>query len=76
MNRWSKEAMDDSNLTNVMGVMEGLIYELRNCVKGVYTNATTHAELAEYLRNLASDLQDAADSLEEIEDDAEEEEDE
>lgn len=62
----------DDTLTKV----EGLKYELENCVRGSYTDCETYSELAEYIRDLGEELSGYYNDIYEIEDEEEEEEDE
>lgn len=58
---WSEEVRDC--LEDVFSDLEQLMYEVRNCVRGCYTNANTNEELAEYVRSLADELGSVADDL-------------
>ena len=71
---WSEEVRDC--LEDVFSDLEQLMYEVRNCVRGCYTNANTNEELAEYVRSLAEALSSSADYLCECEDNSTLEEDE
>ena len=44
--------------------LEGLMYEVRNCVRGSYTGCKTYPELADYMRKLADKLSQAAEDVE------------
>lgn len=50
MDGWSENVRDD--LEESFSNLESLMYEVRNCVRGCYTNSETNAELAEYIRGL------------------------
>lgn len=59
---WSEqiqEALEDS-----FNDLEHLMYEVRNCVRGSYTNVNTAEDLADCIRTLASNLEAAADQVE------------
>jgi len=66
---WNDDVKE--TLNEVISNLESFIYEIKNCVKGAYTNAKTHAALADYIRNLAEDLTYAADEIENLPDDDE-----
>ena len=69
---WSEDvrnALDDNGFSDI----ESMIYEVRNCIRGCYTNANTNTELADYIRGLAEGLQRAADEIESLPDEVEEE---
>ena len=70
---WNDEVRE--TLTEVISNLESFIYEIRNCVKGSYTNAKTHSALADYIRNLSEDLTYAADEIENLPEDDEDDED-
>ena len=61
MDGWSEEVRDC--LEDVFSDLERLMYEVRNCVRGCYTNANTNEELAEYVQSLAGELGSVADDL-------------
>lgn len=44
--------------------IESFIYEVRNCVRGAYTNCYTYVDLADELRSIADSLSMAADEIE------------
>lgn len=50
-------------LGGVMESLDRLMYEIRSCVRGCYTRCRTEAELADYIRALASDMEAAADEI-------------
>lgn len=61
MDGWSEEVRDC--LEDVFSDLEHLMYEVRNCVRGCYTNAKTNEELAEHIQSLADELSSVADDL-------------
>ena len=61
MDGWSEEVRDC--LEDVFSDLERLMYEVRNCVRGCYTQANTNEELAEYVQSLADELGSVADDL-------------
>lgn len=66
MDGWSEEVRDC--LEDVFSDLESLIYEVRNCVRGCYTEANTNEELADYVAGLAGRLASVADDLPNCED--------
>lgn len=66
MDGWSEEVRDC--LEDVFSDLEKLMYEVRNCVRGCYTNANTNEELADYVAGLADRLASVADDLPNCED--------
>lgn len=54
MDGWSDEVREE--LDTIFSQMEELMYEVRNCRRGVHTNAETNEQLAEYIKNLSEDL--------------------
>lgn len=66
MDGWSEEVRDC--LEDVFLDLEQLMYEVRNCVRGCYTNANTNEELAEHIQSLADKLASVADYLPNCED--------
>ena len=74
MDGWSEEVRDC--LEDVFSDLEKLMYEVRNCVRGCYTNANTNGELADYVVDLADKLASVADDLPNCEDNSTLEEDE
>lgn len=66
MDGWSEEVQDC--LEEVFSDLEKLMYEVRNCVRGSYTNANTNEELAEHIQSLADELSSVADYLPNCED--------
>ena len=45
---------------------DGFAYEIKNCVKGSFTNATNPSELADYLENLKSEIDNVINQLREM----------
>lgn len=72
MDGWSEEVRDC--LEDVFSDLEKLMYEVRNCVRGCYTNANTNEELAEHIQSLADELSSVADYLPNCEDNSSSEE--
>lgn len=59
--------------TDVRGILdlpfaraEHLMYEIRNTIRGAYTHCETVEDLADYIRQLASEFEEAADELESL----------
>lgn len=59
--------------TDVRGILdipfarvEDLMYEIRNTIRGAYTDCETVEDLADYIRQLASKFEEAADELESL----------
>ncbi len=50
---WDLNAADIEDMSSVIEDTEALIYELKNCRRGVYTEASDWAELGEYIKELA-----------------------
>lgn len=55
---------DQMSLDSVFEQLEGLMYEVRNCVRGSYTGCKTYPELADYMRRLSDKLSQAAEDVE------------
>ena len=55
---------DLDQLEDAFNEIERFMYEVRNCVRGAYSDCHTYAELAEKLRNIAESLAMAADEIE------------
>lgn len=49
--------------------LQKLIYEIKNGIRGIYTEAYTYAELADYVKRLASRLSNFAEDIKEYEED-------
>ena len=45
---------------------DGFAYEIKNCVKGSFTDATNPSELADYLENLKSEIDNVVNQLREM----------
>lgn len=59
----SDDGWDENELYDLIEVLEdiyNLQYEVKNSVRGAYTNATTYAELADHIEDLASRLEEQA----------------
>ena len=69
MDGWNEDKVYD--VIEVCDRIAELNYELKNCVKGAYSDATNYAELADYIRGLAEELENQADTVECLEDDEE-----
>lgn len=59
--------------TDIRGILdipfaraENLMYEIRNTIRGAYTHCETVEDLADYIRQLASEFEEAADELESL----------
>lgn len=55
---------DLDQLEEAFNEIERFMYEVRNCVRGAYSDCYTYTELAEKLRNIAESLAMAADEIE------------
>lgn len=53
-------------LSSVFARAEDLMYEVKNTVRGVYTDCETVEDLAGFIRQLASEFEEAADELESL----------
>lgn len=53
---WDEELISDIDGADVLEDIEGLIYEIRNTVRGYQSGAHTYKELGEYISDLASSL--------------------
>lgn len=53
----------ESGLLDVIGDLERVAYELKNCIRGAYTRCTTYKELSMYLKKRAEELDYEADAL-------------
>lgn len=67
------DQIEDGWGTDVRGILdipfaraEDLMYEIRNTIRGAYTDCETVEDLADYIRQLASEFEDAADELESL----------
>lgn len=61
---WGEDIEDI--LSDVFDKTDRFIYEIRNTVRGAYTDCETVEDLAEYIRNLASEFEEAADEIESL----------
>lgn len=62
---WDESLAD----TAVLYDLQKLIYEIKNGVRGIYTEAYTYAELADYVKGLANRLSNFAEDIKEYEED-------
>lgn len=53
----------ESGLLDVIGDLERVAYELKNCMRGSYTKCATYKELSMYLKKRAEELDYEADAL-------------
>ena len=67
------DQIEDGWGTDVRGILdlpfaraEDLMYEIRNTIRGAYTHCETVEDLADYIRQLASEFEEAADELESL----------
>ena len=70
MNGWNEDKVYD--VLNIMDDIYDAAYELKHCVRGCHTGASTYSELSNVICRLAERLQDAGENLayeEEDEDD-------
>jgi hypothetical protein len=65
---WDLEAAGIEGLDEVMEQTDSLLYELRNCIRGAYTEAENWAELGEYIKNLAADWENIGEVMIELND--------
>jgi NADPH-dependent glutamate synthase beta subunit-like oxidoreductase len=61
MDGWNEDKLYD--VTEVCDRIAELNYEIKNCVRGAYSDATTYKALAEYIRGLAEELENQADTV-------------
>lgn len=59
---WDLDGVD--SLEEAFEKIESFMYEVRNCVRGAYTNCYTYEALADELRSIADSLSMAADDIE------------
>ena len=74
----SSDGWDESKLDELLEILDeiyNLQYEVKNTVRGAYTNAHTYEELGYYVHNLGSNLMDIGDEIMEMEEEDEEDED-
>lgn len=67
MDGWNEDKLYD--VIEVCDRIGELSYEIKNCVRGSFSNATTYKELAEYIRGLADELENQADTVACLEED-------
>ena len=67
MDGWNEDKLYD--VTEVCDRIGELSYEINNCVRGAFSNATTYKELAEYIHGLAEELENQADAVACLEED-------
>ena len=60
-----------TQFNQVLDRINDLDYEVKNCIKGAYTNCYSYEELGEYIRQLGMDLMDSADEISELSDEDE-----
>lgn len=60
-----------TSFNKVLDRINDLDYEIKNCIKGAYTNCYSYEELGEYIRQLGMDLMDSADEISELSDEDE-----
>ena len=61
---WSESIQDV--LYDSFDQLESLMYEVRNCVRGAYTNCETSEELADYVDGISNELSSAADEIRDL----------
>ena len=74
----SSDGWDESKLYDLSEILDeiyNLQYEVKNTIRGAYTNAHTYEELGYYVHNLGSNLMDIGDEIMEMEEEDEEDED-
>ena len=71
---WDESKLDE--LSEILDEIYNLQYEVKNTVRGAYTNAHTYEELGYYVHNLGSNLMDVGDEIMEMEEEEEDDEDE
>lgn len=74
----SSDGWDESKLYDLSEILDeiyNLQYEVKNTIRGAYTNAHTYEELGYYVHNLGSNLMDIGDEIIEMEEEDEEDED-
>ena len=59
---WDLDGID--SLEEAFSEIESFMYEVRNCVRGAYTNCYTYVDLADKLHSIADSLSAAADEIE------------
>lgn len=63
--------IDYTSFNSVLDRINDLYYEVKNCIKGAYTDCYSYEELGEYIRQLGLDLMDSADEISELSDEDE-----
>lgn len=61
---WGEDVEDI--LSQVFARVEDLMYEVRNTVRGANTDCETTEDLAEYIRNIATEFEEAADEIDSL----------
>lgn len=61
---WGEDVEDI--LSTVFARAEDMMYEIRNTVRGVNTHCETTEDLADFIREMASEFEDAADEIESL----------
>ena len=70
---WDESKLDE--LSEILDEIYNLQYEVKNTVRGAYTNAHSYEELGYYVHNLGSNLMDIGDEIMEMEEEDDEDED-
>jgi hypothetical protein len=68
-NGWSSVMEEVSSLERVLNDISELQYELKNCVRGAYSDCSTTKELSIYVKRLAQKLDEAGDDIASVQDD-------
>ena len=72
MNGWNEDKLE--GLLSVLETLEGLTYEVRNCIRGAYSGKETYEELGQYVKMLGNQLiEEGSYIAEEVEEDEEDE---
>jgi hypothetical protein len=61
LNESAGDGWDENELYDLIEVLDdiyNLSYEVKNCVRGAYTNANTYEELADHIEDLAARLEE------------------
>lgn len=56
----------EEDFNDLLTELDNFSYEIRMCVRGANTGAKTYAELADYMRTLASNIESKAEDIEKI----------
>lgn len=67
---WDEDAL--AEVVEHLDELQGINYEINNCVKGSHTGCDTYEELGYYIIDVANDLINAADNIRDLEEDPEE----